>query len=517
MVTNWKLPENPELGFAAQILSKRELSEDQLSSDLSQLPDEALLSNIEAVADRIRKAMYHNEPLIIFGHDDPDGVTSTYILYQFLSSCGYQKHNYYIPNRNLDSHGIQDSFVDFVREGRYKLVVTVDNGISSIDGVRKLNDLGCDTIITDHHLIQPESLPPAYAILNPQLPECKYPFKSLAGVGVVLVLIRYLGKKLDHPISPASYFWTAIGSLADKVTMTGLNRVLVRHVIDNWDSINDSSIEFLQRNYNRLGTKTDIFNFMQNTARLIANGREDRGQHIGLSFMLQMGHEKARLFQKLERQKKVWETELNRVFAFLDTILGGFGGDAFIYYDDDDVIPYSLLGTASSYIVNKLGIPTIMLKHYNGHLVCEGRCSDGFNMVDAFTHCKAHLKQYGGHVKAAGFTMLPESYDGFLECFNEYLGNNTQHTDRPPGTAVDAIATVDDLNEENWNFMESLLPFGQQNPEPAILLRNIDLAILQQRFDIDYNSMNIPVDRSGDALINWKGLRTIRILDFVRK
>ncbi|MDZ4182685.1 MAG: DHH family phosphoesterase, partial [Candidatus Cloacimonadaceae bacterium] len=363
MVGKWKLPENPDQDFAAQILANRELLDDLSETDLSQLPDEALLANIEDVADRIRKAMYRNEPLIIFGHDDPDGITSTFILYQFFNSCGYQKHNYYIPNRNLDPHGIQDSFVRFVEEGGYKLVVTVDNGISSFDGVRKLNDLGCDTVITDHHLIQPETLPPAYAILNPQLPDCAYPFKSLAGVGVVLMLIRYLGKQLDHPIPPASYFWTAIGSIADKVTMTGLNRLIVRHVLKNWDSISDSSIEFLQRNYNRLSTHTDIFNFMQNTARLIANGREDHGQHTALRFMLQVGDEKARLFQKLEQQKKTWESELNRVFAFLDTILSGFGGNAFIYYDDDDVVPYNLLGTASSYIVNKLGIPTIMLKH----------------------------------------------------------------------------------------------------------------------------------------------------------
>ena len=175
-----------------QILRSRNLSQQDLQTNLNMLPDEALFANIDKVEHRIRAALYENEPMVIFGHDDPDGITSTYILYNFLNSCGYQKHRYYIPNRNMEPHGIQAGFIDFVREGNYKLIVTVDNGIASLEGVKQLNALGCDVIITDHHIVQPEVLPPAYAIMNPQLPQCDYPFKQLAGVGVVLILIRYL-------------------------------------------------------------------------------------------------------------------------------------------------------------------------------------------------------------------------------------------------------------------------------------------------------------------------------------
>ena len=223
----------------SSIIETRGLDEQELGTGIESLPDEALFANIDEVAERIRTAMFRNEPMIIFGHDDPDGITSTYILYKFLESCGYQRHDYYIPNRNLEPHGIQNGFVEYVKQGGYKLVITVDNGISAKVGVEQLNALGCEVIITDHHLVQQDAISDAYTIMNPQLSYCQYPFKQLAGVGVVLMLIRYLSKIWEHPIDPASYFWTAVGSLADKVPMIGLNRIIVRHVLDHFSEVQD--------------------------------------------------------------------------------------------------------------------------------------------------------------------------------------------------------------------------------------------------------------------------------------
>jgi len=207
-------------------------------------------------------------------------------------------------NAALEPHGIQESFIEFVRENGYRLIVTVDNGIVSREGVKKLNAIGCEVIITDHHIVQPEMLPPAFTIMNPQLPECQYPFKQLAGVGVVLMLIRYLGRLWNHPVDPASYFWTAVGSIADKVPMVGLNRILVRYVLEHFDEVQDETVTFLLRNYNRINTMSDIFNFLQYTSHLIANGREANGQHTAMRFILQLSEAKAKLFEDLESQKK---------------------------------------------------------------------------------------------------------------------------------------------------------------------------------------------------------------------
>lgn len=499
------------------VAARRGFLEADLRATVEDLPDEALLANIGLVSERIRKALYSNEPLVIFGHDDPDGITSTYILYQFLNSCGYQRHNYFIPNRNLEPHGIQQGFIDYVRDGGYTLVIAVDNGISSYQGVEALSRLGCDTVIVDHHLIQPEQLPKAYGIVNPQLPDCQYPFKALAGVGVVLMLTRYLGRLLEHPVPESAFFWTAVGSIADKVPMIGLNRVIVRHVFERWNDIRDQSVDFLLRNFNRIDSYTDIFNFMQSASRLIANGREERGQHTAMRFLLQMGDAKAELFEDMEAQKKQWESELNKVFRFLDTITVDYEGNGFIYFDDEGVIPYSLLGTAATYILNKLGTPTIILAPHNGHIVCEGRCSDGFNMVEAFRHCRDLLIQYGGHVKAAGFSLEPENYDAFLECYNEYLKSELDQDHAKREIEVDAKADLADLSVEAWRELELLLPFGQQNPEPVILIRNVSADDLQKRFNIENCGSNLRTGGQGEAIVSWKGLQTVRLLEFRKR
>lgn len=502
---------NEQSDLYSRILQARNINSEELSQSLEDLPDEALFANIDALEARIHKAIFANEPLLIFGHDDPDGITSTYILYHYLNSCGYQRHSYYIPNRNIESHGIQERFIRFAVEGGYKLVITVDNGISAFAGVEALNANGIDVIITDHHLVQPELIPNAYSILNPQLADCRYPFKSLAGVGVVLMLIRYLAKQWEHPIDNASYLWAAVGSMADKVPMQGLNRLIVRHVIDHFEEVQDHTVQFLLRNYNRVSSPSDVFNFLSYVSRLIANGREEGGNHTALRFILQLSNAKAQLFEDLEKQKNQWENELNRVFAFLETLATDFVGKTFVYFDDDDVIPYSLLGTASTFIVNRLGIPTIMLKQHNGLTVCEGRCGDGFNMVDAFSHCKEHLTQFGGHAKAAGFTMQPGSYDAFLECFNEYLSQNFSPPETAGGLAFDTTASLAELTPENWQKIEALLPWGQQNPEPVLKIEGLKQANMGS-FSLDAASLSLPREQAVDCLVNWRAPAQLRII-----
>jgi len=514
MTKEWVIPDQNQSDFASKMLKGRELETESGYTQLSDLPEESLFANIDVVTDRIHQAMYNNEPLVIFGHDDPDGVTSTYILYRFLNSCGYQKHHYYIPNRQIEPHGIQKGFIEHVKQNGYKLVITVDNGISSYEGVEELKAMGCDVIIVDHHLIQLDTLPQAFAILNPQLSTCQYPFKALAGVGVVMMLIRYLGKYLEHPIDPSYYFWTAVGSLADKVPLVGVNRTLLRHAMESLSSFKDNTIDFLMRNHPRINSKMDAFNFISYTAKLIANGREADGQHTAIRFMLQLSDDKVMLFEDLERQKQAWEGDLNRVFRYVDTLTQDFQGTSFIFYDDDDLIPYSLLGTAASYVVNQFCIPAILLKMHNGKIVCEGRCCDGFNIVNAFSACKEFLIQYGGHPKAAGFIMIPENYDAFIECYNDYLSTTWSKDSLHRVIVADLSMNLEDLSYSNWEQYESLLPFGQKNPEPLIHIRKTTHRDIVNHFNLDTSINSLPRDKEIELLIHWKSPNTLKVVDF---
>ncbi len=508
------------------VSAKRGIDISQMTADLLDLPDESLFENIDKASERIRRAIYTNQPMVIFGHDDPDGVTSTYILYRFLNALGYQKHQYYIPNRNSEMHGIQKSVIDYVRAGEYPLLITVDNGISSANGVEELKALGCDVIIIDHHLVELDQLPDAYAIVNPQLAECHYPFKSLAGVGVVLMFLRYLSRQWQHPLPESFYFWVTVGSLADKVPMLGVNWKIVRYVLDNWELMNDPAINFLTRNYPRIGQKTDIFNFMQYTSRLLANGRQDHGKHLAMDFLLQVGDEKAQTFERLESQKIKWESELNAVFRLMDSLTADFTGDAFVYYDDENAIPYSLLGTAASYVVNRLNVPTLMLKLHNGNMNCEGRSIEGFSMVEAFRWCKEYLIQYGGHVKAAGFTMHPDNYNHFIEAFYAFVAQAIavpspeqpeccQSCHQTFKTAMqcqyDAMIAMVELTPQMWSRLEDLMPFGQMFGEPVIRLSGASYESLIRHWTFDINGSQLPGNGLYDLCVIWRSPNVMKL------
>ena len=134
-------------------------------------------------------------------------------------------------------------------------------------------------------------------------------------------------------------------------------------------------------------------------------------------------------------------------------------------------------------------------------------------MVEAFTHCKDHLIQFGGHKRAAGFSMQPSEYDSFLDCFNAFLSEH-QDDEEDISKPIDAIVKLEDLNPENWQKLELLLPWGMQNPEPVILLKALRLIDLQQSFTLDNSSVTIRDNKVYDFVINWKSPTMIKVLDY---
>jgi single-stranded-DNA-specific exonuclease len=138
-------------------------------------------------------------------------------------------------------------------------------------------------------------------------------------------------------------------------------------------------------------------------------------------------------------------------------------------------------------------------------------------MVEAFRHCRDLLIQYGGHVKAAGFSLEPENYDAFLECYNEYLKSELDQDHAKREIEVDAKADLADLSVEAWRELELLLPFGQQNPEPVILIRNVSADDLQKRFNIENCGSNLRTGGQGEAIVSWKGPQTVRLLEFRKR
>jgi single-stranded-DNA-specific exonuclease len=514
MNLNWVLPEITQLSIFDQVLAQKNLTVNELRQSIEQLPDEALLTDIEKAAHRVINGLYRKENIVIFGHDDADGLTSTYILYDFLDKCGFQNHHYFIPNRLTESHGIQDSFIQFVEKGKHTLVITVDNGIVAFDGIDKLNQLGCDVIITDHHLTYSDKLPNAFAVINPKRIGDKFPYKMPAGVGLTLLFIRYLAKLMKCDVPLSYYMWTAIGSLADKVPLDGVNHILVRYALDNFYQIHDESFSFLLKLTNELFTYTDKLNFLSNVIKLFSNGRQEGGNHLIMNFLLAVDSEKYHYFSAIDAMRSEHESTIRSIQTFVSSLIDDHTGLGFIYYDDMDQIPYPSLGMAASQVTNTLHIPVIFLKKKQDTIVCEGRCGDGFNMVDAFRYCEDTLIQYGGHAKAAGFTMKPENINAFIDKFNEYLNMNEKAILEDQKIKITSEIKLEDLTDTLWTQLELLQPYGMGNAEPVFLLRNISVPVDLICHNLDYEISPIKDDQKYDILFYWKSFNLLRIIDY---
>ncbi len=452
-----------------QLVAKRGYEDSTFELTLDDLPEDALLKDLEKAAKRVIRALMDKETIIIYGDDDPDGITSTYILFDFLEKLGSQNHFYYIPNRLVDHHGIQPSFIRKAKEWNANLVVTVDGCSSSFEGVSKLKEEGIDTIITDHHLVQDE-LPDAYAIVNPKQKDCKYPFPMIAGVGVTWLLIRQIARECGAEPSPSYLFWTMVGTIADKAPLDGVNRIICLEVLKNWKSLFDDSAHFLSQYYYTPEDFRSKMNFIAFTYKILSSGRMRGGENRGLKLLLANPVEKRDHLKRLFMEKSEYERKINTV---LDIVTGlKPKGDHFIYFDGTDRIPFALYGLSASILAGNCMIPVIFLKKKKGLIVGEARSTEGFNLIDSFNHCSDILVQYGGHARAAGFTIEEDSLDDFKVCFGEFVDQHREEIEQSRKIEIDALIDPSQIHEKLLKDLDRFQPFGQGNPEPVFLVRN---------------------------------------------
>jgi single-stranded-DNA-specific exonuclease len=434
------------------------------------IPDPFLVKDIEKVAQRIIRAIEHKEKIVIFGHDDVDGITSTYILFDFLHILGSTSHFYYIPNRFYEHHGIQQNFINYVRDNKFSLVITTDGGITSHEGVESLNEMGCEVLLTDHHLV-PSVIPPAYAVVNPKQPDCRYPYDMLAGVGVAYLLLLVLAKKLNMDLPSKYLFWTAVGSIADKVPMTGVNRTICKSVIDNWKLLRDDNIT-IWPGYNYSGI--DCFSmlaFIFTVIKIMNNGREKDGENIALYLLLAPEYKKLELLQQLIPLKKKYEEELYQAKKFVNKILPKDEDCLYyIYFDREKNLPYNLMGWAASHINSLCKVPVLIIQKRGSELSCEARCNKGFNLIKGFNHAGSALKQFGGHVQAAGFVTDEEKLNDFTKLFQEYISRVKDDIIAHKILPIDAEISESDLPDLREKTA-ILCPFGEEAPEPVFLIR----------------------------------------------
>jgi len=458
----------------------------------------------EAVA-RIQQAIHRSETVAVYGDFDADGVTATVLLTQTLAALGAQVVPY-IPHRVEEGYGLHKNALTALARKPVQLVITVDCGIRSVEEVAHARQLGLDIIITDHHSVGPE-LPQAIAAINPRRPDCPYPFKDLAGVGVAFklaqALLRAEGSALKRsnpeiPLSEGDLLdLVAIGTIADVVPLIGENRFLVQRGLDQ---LNQAAVAFSEsgssrparaRSSREYPPRPGLRSLMQEArvkpgsadARTIGFVLGPRLNAAGrlksaiLSYELLHTDDAAkadRLAQELgrlnRRRQKLTQTAVN---SAREQILQE--GDAYLHLVAREDIDAGIAGLVAGRLAEEFYRPIVVVaKREHGS---KGSCRSiaEFNITNALDRCADLLERHGGHAKAAGFTVRTDRLPELKERLQSFAAAELEGEALLPTLSIDAEVPLHELNWATYTLLGQLEPFGYANPAPLLLSRGVEV------------------------------------------
>jgi len=463
-----------------------------------------LMRDMDVGVKRIADSIEKNEKITVYGDYDVDGVTAVCTLYLYLKSLGADV-DYYIPNRTGEGYGVSNAAIDTIAEKGTKLIITVDTGITANDEVLYAKELGIDFIVTDHHECR-DDIPSCVAVINPHRPDCPYPFKELAGVGVVFKLIcayeeLILGKsKIDSAKKIFSEYsdLVAIGTIADVMPIKEENRIIVRlglNMIENTNRIGLAALidatqskNDQQRSHGKRKKIKISSGYIGYTLapRINAAGRIKSAEMAVELFLSEDKETADRIANELCQANKERQTEENKIMKEAYEKIEAYDIDKNpIIVLDADTWHHGVIGIVSSRITEKYFRPSILVS-FEGNTPCEisdedvgkgsGRSIKGLNLVDALYHCNQHLVKFGGHELAAGLSVTRGSLPKFKEMINEYARENLSKEDMVPSIEADYEIDFSDINLALAKGFSMLEPYGVANPVPVLVLRGASVA-----------------------------------------
>lgn len=455
--------------------------------------DPFLLADMDKAVERIFKAIENNEKIVIYGDYDVDGVTSVSILYLYLKAKGGDVC-YYIPSRNGEGYGINPSAIESLANDGAQLMITVDTGITAIEETAYAKKMGLDVLITDHHECQNE-LPDACAIVNPRRKDCDYPFKELAGVGVVFKLLcslecyycknHNIEKDWLKEVCDTYGDIVAIGTVADVMPLIDENRLIVSQGLKLIDINKRPGIEALlevsgaisnskspvQKKSRRI-TSTLISYVI--APRINAAGRISDATRAVELFLSESYSDARIIAEELCETNRMRQAEENKIIEQAYKKINDehdFENDKVIVLSEDNW-HNGAIGIVASRITEKYNLPSILISFDGNVSKGSGRSIKGLNLVDALAYCSDLLIKYGGHELAAGLSIDREKLPEFKAKINEYAREHLSPESMVTMIDIDAELDKDDVTIENAEELFLLEPFGVSNPTPVFAMRD---------------------------------------------
>ena len=463
----------------AKILVNREIIENEeievfLNPTRYNFYDPFLMPDMEKAVERIIKAIQNKEKVIIYGDYDVDGITSITVLKKFLAERGLEA-GYYIPNRLEEGYGLNKEAIQEIINQKYTLMITVDCGISGIEEIEMCNNLGIDTIITDHHE-QLEELPNAYAIIDAKRKDNTYPFRGLAGCGVVFKLIQAISKKLE--LDDKEYLKyldiVCVGTISDIVPLVDENRIIAKLGLKLVAQTRNIGLKTLiqESGYKKIDSNTISFGV---APRINACGRMGYQDEALKLFLTDDIEEAKKITSELNRyniQRQAKEKEIFKQ-AILELEKEDINNLNSIVLCGDNR-HHGVIGIVASKLTEKFFKPTILICFEEGVGKGSGRSLPGFDLHEALVESSEYLERYGGHEMAVGLSLKKEMFNKFKEKF-ESIALKQDIKQIVPVIKIDGQITAKDITKATIKELELLEPFGEKNKTPIFVYKNLKI------------------------------------------
>ena len=448
-----------------------------LSSEEKDVGDAAQMKGAVLAVDRILQAIENKEKILIFGDYDVDGITSSSLMMMGLLSLGAQV-NFYLPNRVKDGYGISTKIVKKAAENNYKVVITVDNGITAFEPAKLARELGVDLIITDHHRPH-DHVPDAYTIVNPHQEDCPYPYKHFAGVGVAFKLLTLLYRKKNMEIPGKVIELLLLGTVADVVPLTGENRYWVRYGLSYVNKHESYALQVLKDNSKF--TKPELFSTdigFSVTPQINALGRLDDPRE-GVQFLIGSDTRDVdrvgKILLELNESRKAVERSITAdIVKQVETAQIDISKN--IILTSSGNWPAGVIGLVASRIVGLYGKPTLLF-HITKDGIAKGSCRSikEFNIFNALSESKDILISFGGHSHAAGLSLKVEDLPDLQRRLEKKVAEELTEFDLRQKLLVDACAQLSDFSERFMKDLRLFEPFGHENAQPYFYIKDVVL------------------------------------------
>lgn len=472
-----------------------------------ELSDPFQLLGMDRAVARLQQAITVREKIVVYGDFDADGVCATALLTSALKALGADVQAY-IPDRFSEAYGLNAPALERLYAEGARLVVTVDCGVRSVAEVDAARGMGLDIIITDHHSLS-TTIPPAFVIINPKQPQCTYPFKDLAGVGLAYQLVRALcAGNITEQIGDDLLDLVALGTVSDVVPLVGENRLLVQRGIRALRQTRRPGLLALMRSADitpqAVSSEGIAFRL---GPRINAAGRL-RSAHLALDILTTNDPEQANMLaRELSEVNSERQALLEKQVALARQSLGEIDSQPLLLVADPD-FHEGIVGLVASRLCEEYYRPALVLKRGDEYARGSARSIEGVHITAALDSCSDLLFRYGGHARAAGFTLLTSNLGVFRERLLNFVTSQVQAETFQQRLLVDAIVPLELITGQTPAALDSLEPLGEGNPEPALATLGLRLTKMRTlgaggkhlRLEVNDGARTLPVIafRQGD-------------------